>query len=97
MESSAYLLIDENDKEVALFSGDALFIGDVRRPGLADKTDLTEQDLAGHLYDSLHNKILTLPDDAIVYPNHGAGSACGKNMSDKTSDKLVIRKRPTTH
>jgi hydroxyacylglutathione hydrolase len=93
LESSSYLLIDENGKEVALFSGDALFIGDVGRPDLAVKSDLTEEDLAGYLYDSLHNKILTLADDVIVYPNHGAGSACGKNMSDKTSDTLGNQKK----
>ena len=93
MESSSYLLIDENGKEVALFSGDALFIGDVGRPDLAVKSDLTEEDLAGYLYDSLHNKIPTLADDVIVYPNHGASSACGKNMSDKTSDTLENQKK----
>jgi hydroxyacylglutathione hydrolase len=88
LESSSYLLIDENGKEVALFSGDALFIGDVGRPDLAVKSDLTERDLAGLLYESLQNKILPLSDDVIIYPNHGAGSACGKNMSDKTFDTL---------
>jgi len=78
-ESSSYLLIDENGKETALFSGDTLFIGDVGRPDLAVKSDLTQDDLASMLYDSLRDKIMTLPDDVIVYPAHGAGSACGKN------------------
>lgn len=83
MESTTYLLIDERDKNHAIFTGDTLFIGDVGRPDLAVKSDLTERDLAGHLYDSLHNKIMTLEDDIIVYPAHGAGSQCGKNMSDE--------------
>lgn len=93
MESSSYLLIDEQGKETALFTGDALFIGDVGRPDLAVKTDLSERDLAGLLFDSLHQKIMTLPDDVIIYPNHGAGSACGKNMSDKGSDTLGNQKK----
>lgn len=94
MESSCYLLIDENEKPVALFSGDTLFIGDVGRPDLAQKaTHLTQEDLAGILYDSLRNKIMTLPDDIIVYPAHGAGSACGKNMSKETSDTLGHQKK----
>jgi glyoxylase-like metal-dependent hydrolase (beta-lactamase superfamily II)/rhodanese-related sulfurtransferase len=88
MESSCFLLIDEQGKEVGLFSGDTLFIGDVGRPDLAVKSELTEADLAGHLFDSLRNKIITMPDDIIVYPNHGAGSACGKNMSSETFDTL---------
>ncbi len=88
MESSCYLLYDEHQKPEALFTGDTLFIGDVGRPDLAAKSDLTTQDLAGHLYDSLHNRIAPLPDDIIVYPAHGAGSACGKNMSSETSDTL---------
>ena len=81
LESTTYLLIDENAKPYAIFTGDTLFIGDVGRPDLAIKSDLTEKDLAGMLYDSLRQKIMTLPDDVIVYPAHGAGSACGKNMS----------------
>ena len=93
MESSTFLLIDENGKENAIFSGDTLFIGDVGRPDLAVKSDLTQEDLAGLLYESLQNKILTLPDDVIVYPGHGAGSACGKNMSKETTDKLGNQKR----
>ncbi len=84
MESSSYLLLDENGKEVALFSGDTLFLGDVGRPDLAQKSTMTLEDLAGILYDSLRNKIMTLPDDVVVYPGHGAGSACGKNMSKET-------------
>src|SRR5690606_26428492 len=80
MESTCYLLLDENGKEQALFSGDTLFIGDVGRPDLAQKVtaDLTQEKLAGHLFDSLRNKILPLPDSITVYPAHGAGSACGK-------------------
>ncbi|MEO1050826.1 MAG: MBL fold metallo-hydrolase [Bacteroidota bacterium] len=92
MESSTFLLIDEEGKEHALFTGDTLFIGDVGRPDLAVKTDLTREDLAGHLYDSLRNKIMPLPDSVIVYPGHGAGSACGKNMSKETTDTLGHQK-----
>jgi len=88
MESSSYLLIDENGKNHALFSGDTLFLGDVGRPDLAVKTDLTQEQLAGHLFDSLRNKIMNLEEDIIVYPAHGAGSSCGKNLSDKTVDTL---------
>ncbi|MCU0468189.1 MAG: rhodanese-like domain-containing protein [Arcicella sp.] len=92
MESSCYLLLDENQKQVALFSGDTLFIGDVGRPDLAQNGSLTMADLAGHLYDSLNQKIMPLADDVIVYPAHGAGSACGKNMSKETSDTLGNQK-----
>lgn len=94
MESTCYLLINEQQKPVALFSGDTLFIGDVGRPDLAQKVipDLTPEKLAGHLYESLQNKILPLPDDIIVYPAHGAGSACGKNMSSETTDTLGHQK-----
>ncbi|OIN58325.1 MBL fold metallo-hydrolase [Arsenicibacter rosenii] len=92
MESTCYLLIDENGKEKALFSGDTLFIGDVGRPDLAQKSDLTMNDLAGYLFDSLRHKIMPLPDDVIVYPAHGAGSACGKNMSKETTDTLGNQK-----
>lgn len=84
MESSTYLLIDENDKNHAVFTGDTLFIGDVGRPDLAVKSNLTAKDLAGFLYDSLYSKILPLADDVIVYPGHGAGSQCGKNLSSET-------------
>jgi rhodanese-related sulfurtransferase len=84
MESVNYLLIDENGKEHSIFSGDTLFLGDVGRPDLAVKTDLTQEQLAEHLYDSLRNKLMTLPKDVIVYPGHGAGSACGKNMRSET-------------
>nr|WP_293839883.1 MBL fold metallo-hydrolase [uncultured Arsenicibacter sp.] len=88
MESTCYLLIDENGQEKALFSGDTLFIGDVGRPDLAQKSDLTMNDLAGYLFDSLRTKIMTLPDNVTVYPAHGAGSACGKKMSKETTDTL---------
>lgn len=84
MESTCYLLKDENGKDHALFSGDTLFLGDVGRPDLAQKGDITEKDLAGFLYDSLRTKVMTLADDVIVYPAHGAGSACGKNLSKET-------------
>lgn len=95
MESSCLLLIDETGKEKALFTGDTLFIGDVGRPDLAQKViaELTQEKLAGHLYDSLHNKIMPLADDIIVYPGHGAGSACGKKMSNETTDTLGHQKK----
>ncbi len=94
MESTCYLLIDENGKETALLSGDTLFIGDVGRPDLAQKAaHLTQEELAGTLFDSLRSKVMTLPDDVIVYPAHGAGSACGKNMSKETSDTLGNQKK----
>lgn len=95
MESSCFLLRDESGKEVGLFTGDTLFIGDVGRPDLAQKViaELTQEKLANHLYDSLHNKIMPLPDDIIVYPAHGAGSACGKNMSKETTDTLGNQKK----
>lgn len=93
MESTCYLLIDENGKYHSLFSGDTLFIGDVGRPDLAVKSDLSKEDLAGYLFDSLRNKVMTLPDDVIVYPAHGAGSACGKNMSKETWDTLGNQKK----
>jgi len=93
MESCCYLLRDEYGNEVALFSGDTLFIGDVGRPDLAQKADLTLHDLASHLYHSLRNKIIPLSDDIIVYPAHGAGSACGKKMSQETSDTLGHQKK----
>ena len=94
MESTCYLLIDEQGKEVALFSGDTLFIGDVGRPDLAQKVkaELTQEILAAHLYDSLRNKIMPLSDDIIIYPAHGAGSACGKKMSKETQDTLGHQK-----
>ncbi len=93
MESTCYLLLDENGKEVALFSGDTLFIGDVGRPDLAQKAaHLTQEQLAETLFASLRNKVMTLPDHVIVYPAHGAGSACGKNMSKETFDTLGHQK-----
>ncbi|WP_026461297.1 MBL fold metallo-hydrolase [Adhaeribacter aquaticus] len=94
MESTSYLLLDEQGKETALFSGDTLFIGDVGRPDLAQKAgNITQEDLASTLFDSLRNKIMSLPDDVIVYPAHGAGSACGKNMSKETTDTLGNQKK----
>ena len=95
MESTTYLLIDENGKEHAIFTGDTLFIGDVGRPDLVQKVkaEITPEILAGHLYDSLRNKIMPLPDEVIVYPGHGAGSACGKNMSRETTDTLGHQKK----
>jgi len=94
-ESVCYLLTNEEGKEEAIFTGDTLFIGDVGRPDLAQKVvkDLTQEILAGYLYDSLRNKLLPLSDDLIVYPAHGAGSACGKNMSKETSDTLGNQKK----
>lgn len=93
MESSSYLVRDEKGKDHAILTGDALFIGDVGRPDLAVKSDLSREDLARHLFDSLRNKIMPLADDVIVYPNHGAGSACGKNMSNETFDTLGNQKK----
>jgi glyoxylase-like metal-dependent hydrolase (beta-lactamase superfamily II)/rhodanese-related sulfurtransferase len=94
MESACYLLSDEFGKETALFSGDTLFIGDVGRPDLAQKASgLTQEGLAGLLFDSLRTRIMVLPDDVIVYPAHGAGSACGKNMSKETTDTLGNQKK----
>lgn len=94
MESTCFLLIDENGKETALFSGDTLFLGDVGRPDLAQKAaNLSQEELAGLLYESLYNKILPLPDGITVYPAHGAGSACGKNMMKETIDTLGNQKK----
>ena len=93
LESATYLLIDENGKDHAIFSGDTLFLGDVGRPDLAIKSDLTKEDLAGMLFDSLRNKIMPLADDIIVYPAHGAGSACGKNLSKETFGLLGDQKK----
>ena len=93
MESTTYLLMDENGKEHAIFSGDTLFIGDVGRPDLAQKAaHMTQEQLAGILFNSLRTKIMTLPDDVIVYPAHGAGSACGKNMSKETVSTIGNQK-----
>lgn len=94
MESSSYLLLDENGKEHSIFSGDTLFLGDVGRPDLAQKANsVTQEDLAGILYDSLRSKIMTLPDDVTVYPGHGAGSACGKSMSKETIGSIGDQKQ----
>ncbi|HEY4628043.1 MAG TPA: MBL fold metallo-hydrolase [Flavobacterium sp.] len=93
MESTTYLLLDESGKEHAIFSGDTLFIGDVGRPDLAQKAaHMTQEQLAGILFNSLRTKIMTLPDDVIVYPAHGAGSACGKNMSKETVSTIGNQK-----
>jgi hydroxyacylglutathione hydrolase len=95
LESTCYLVIDEDGKEHGIITGDTLFIGDVGRPDLAQKViaELTQDILANHLFDSLRNKIMPLSDDLIVYPNHGAGSACGKNMSKETTDTLGNQKK----
>ncbi len=93
LESSCYLLFDESGKEYCIFTGDTLFIGDVGRPDLAQKSTISIDDLAGFLYDSLNKKIMPLPDALIVYPAHGAGSACGKNMSKETFDTLGHQKQ----
>lgn len=94
MESTTYLLKDEQGKDHAIFSGDTLFLGDVGRPDLAQKAaDVTQEDLAGILFDSLRSKIMTLADDVIVYPAHGAGSACGKNLSKETVGTLGEQKQ----
>ena len=94
MESTTYLLKDENGKNHAIFSGDTLFLGDVGRPDLAQKAaDMTQEELAGMLYDSLREKIMPLEDEVIVYPAHGAGSACGKNMMKETVDSLGNQKK----
>lgn len=94
MESTTYLLKDENGKDHCIFSGDTLFLGDVGRPDLSQKgADITQEDLAGILFDSLRNKIMPLADDVIVYPAHGAGSACGKNMMKETVDILGNQKK----
>lgn len=96
MESTTYLLIDENGKDTAIFSGDTLFLGDVGRPDLAQKaTNMTQDQLAGLLYDSLYEKIMPLADDVTVYPAHGAGSACRKNMQKETVDTLGNQKKAT--
>lgn len=94
MESTTYLLVDENGNNHAIFSGDTLFLGDVGRPDLAQKAaDMTQEELAGTLFDSLRNKIMPLADEVIVYPAHGAGSACGKNMMKETVDTLGNQKK----
>ena len=92
LESTTYLLLDKEGAPYCIFSGDTLFIGDVGRPDLVQKGDLTIEDMAGSLYDSLQSKILTLPDHVLVYPAHGAGSACGKHMSKETFDTLGHQK-----
>ena len=94
MESTTYLLTDCSKKDIAIFSGDTLFIGDVGRPDLAQKSnDISQEDLAGILYDSLRKKIMPLDDDVLVYPAHGAGSACGKNLSSETVSTIGEQKK----
>jgi hydroxyacylglutathione hydrolase len=93
LESACFLLIDEQGKEHAVFTGDTLFVGDVGRPDLAIKSDLTMNDLAGMMYDSLNSKIKPLADDVIVYPAHGAGSSCGKNIGKETFSTIGIQKK----
>ncbi|MGC1633556.1 MAG: MBL fold metallo-hydrolase [Gelidibacter sp.] len=93
LESSSFLLIDKDGNDHAVFSGDTLFLGDVGRPDLAIKSDLTKEDLAGMLYDSLRTKLMTLADDILVYPAHGAGSACGKNLSKETVGTIGDQKK----
>ena len=95
MESTCYLLIDDNGKQFGIITGDTLFIGDVGRPDLAQamSDDLTQEKLASYLFDSLRNKIMPLANELIVYPSHGAGSACGKNMSKETTDTLGNQKQ----
>ena len=92
MESVCYLLLLE-DTPQAVFTGDTLFIGEVGRPDLAVNPDLNSRDLAGHLYHSLHTKLMSLPDDVIVYPGHGAGSACGKNISSEKQSTIGLQKQ----
>jgi len=93
MESTTYLLRDEHGKDTAIFTGDTLFLGDVGRPDLAQKSaTMTQEELAGISFDSLRTKIMPLADDVIVYPGHGAGSACGKNMMKETVDTLGNQK-----
>ena len=92
LESSCFLLKDQNEKDHALFTGDTLFLGDVGRPDLSQKGGFTDKDLAGFLYDSLRNKVMILADDVIVYPAHGAGSACGKNLSKETVGTIGSQK-----
>ena len=92
-ESSCFLLLDEAGRKHSVYTGDTLFIGDVGRPDLAVKSDLSREDLAGMLYDSLQNKILTLPDHVILYPGHGAGSQCGKHMSNETESTIGQQKQ----
>ena len=94
MESTCYLLLDKNKNPYGIITGDTLFIGDVGRPDLAQdfSADLTQEKLAALLFDSLRNKIMPLPDNIIVFPSHGAGSACGKNMSKETTDTLGNQK-----
>ena len=92
MESSCFLLIDEKGKDMAVFTGDTLFVGEVGRPDLAVKGDITMNDLAGMLYESIHSKLMPLADEVIVYPGHGSGSACGKNIGKEPFSTIGIQK-----
>ena len=92
LESSCYLLKDENGKDHAIFTGDTLFVGDVGRPDLSSG-DTTKEELAGILYETLQNKILPLANDIIVYPAHGSGSSCGKNLGPDTSSTIGEEKK----
>ena len=96
LESSCYLLRDENDKPHAIFTGDTLFVGDVGRPDLSSG-NMSSAELAGIMYDTIQNKIFPLADDVLVYPAHGAGSSCGKNMGPKLSAPLVNKRKPIMH
>lgn len=94
LESSCFLLKDENNKDYCVFTGDTIFVGDVGRPDLAQKgNEITTQDLAGMMYDSIHNKLFPLADDVIVYPAHGAGSACGKNLGSESFSTIGEQKK----
>ena len=94
LESSCYLLKDEQGKDYSIFTGDTLFVGDVGRPDLAQKAnEITKEDLAGMLYDSLQTKIIPLSNDIILYPGHGAGSSCGKNLGTETFSTLGDQKK----
>ena len=97
LESTTYLLKDENGDEYAIFTGDTLFIGDVGRPDLSQNSEVDSKYLAGLLYDSLRNKIMTLDDKIIIYPAHGEGSSCGKILVLKHLELLAIRRKPITH
>ena len=93
IESTTYLLKDSSGKDYAIFTGDTLFLGDVGRPDLSQNSSMSNRDLASMLFDSLRNKIMTLSDDVIIYPGHGEGSSCGKDLSSETIGKLGDQKR----
>lgn len=93
IESTTYLLKDSSGKDHAIFTGDTLFLGDVGRPDLSQNSSMSNRDLASMLFNSLRNKIMTLSDDVIIYPGHGEGSSCGKDLSSETIGKLGDQKR----